>query len=115
MNTNITQYIDKPDILKQTAEQIIKDFEMFGIEIKFSGNDSNAYQEIFNQIEPHISKLIENNRQKLMVVINRIDINEQQIKKAKAENPNKDFSVVLSDLIIKRELQKVVIRNHYKK
>jgi hypothetical protein len=110
---DISQYFNKLDLIKDTASQIIKDFEMFDLEIKFSGNAYNAYQELFEQIEPHINKLIHSNQSKFMSVLYRIDVSEQQIKKAVDDNYSEPFSDIVTDLIIKRELQKVVIRNHY--
>lgn len=112
--SNISKYINRLDLLQDTANQIIKDFEMFGMEIKFSGNQFNAYEELFNQIEPHIKKLIDTNHQKFMGILYRIDVSDVQIKKALEENSSEPFSEIITDLIMKRELQKVVIRAHYK-
>lgn len=112
--TDLSPYINRLDLIKATADQIIKDFDMFGLEIKFSGNAYNAYEELFDQIEPHIDKLIHSNQQKFMSILYRIDLSDVQLKKAVNENTTESFSAVVSDLIIKRELQKVVIRNHYK-
>jgi hypothetical protein len=112
--TNLSKYINRLDLIKDTASQIIKDFDMFGMEVKFSGNAFNAYEELFEQVEPHISKLISSNHQKFLGILYRIDLNEEQIKKAVHENSSESFSAIVTDLIIKRELQKVVIRNHYK-
>ncbi len=112
--TNLSQYINRLDLIKETANQLIKDFDMFGMEIKFSGNAYNAYDELFEQIEPHINKFINSNQQKFLSILYRIDLSDDQIKKAVAENSSEPFSAIVSDLIIKRELQKVVIRNHYK-
>lgn len=111
---NISQYFNKLDIIQDTANQIIKDFDMFGLEIKFSGNAYNAYEELFEQIEPHIKNLIDTNQSKFMGILYRIDLNDEQIKKAVNENHSESFSEIITDLIIKRELQKVVIRKHYK-
>jgi hypothetical protein len=113
--TDISQYFNRLDLIKATAEQIIKDFDMFGMEVKFSGNPYNAYEELFEQIEPHIDKLIHSNQQKFMGILYRIDLSDIQIKKAIDNNSSESFSAIVSDLIIKRELQKVVIRNQYKK
>ncbi len=113
--TNISQYFNRLDLIKATAEQIIKDFDMFGLEIQFSGNPYNAYEELFKQIEPHISQLIHFNRQKFMGILYRIDLSDEQLKKAVENNSSESFSAIVGDLIIKRELQKVVIRNRYKK
>lgn len=112
--SKLSQYFNRLDLIKDTANQIIKDFEMFGLEIKFSGNAYNAYEELFDQIEPHIDQLISTNQQKFMGILYRIDLSDVQIKKAVQENTSESFSAIVTDLIIKRELQKVVIRKHYK-
>ena len=111
---DLTPYFNKLDIIKDTAAQIIKDFEMFGMEVKFSGNAYNAYEELFDQIEPHIKKMVDSNRQKFLGILYRIDLSDEQIQKAVNSNSSEPFSEIVTDLIIKRELQKVVIRNHYK-
>lgn len=112
--TDISKYFNQLDLIKQTAEQIIKDFDMFGMEVKFSGNPYNAYEELFDQVEPHIKKLIDTNHSKFIGILYRIDLNDDQVKKAVNENASESFSEIITDLIIKRELQKTVIRNHYK-
>jgi hypothetical protein len=112
--TDISKYFNRLDLIKATADQIIKDFEMFGMEIKFSGNAYNAYEELFDAIEPHIKKIIDSNHSKFMGILYRIDLNDDQIQKAINDNSSEPFSEIITDLIIKRELQKVVIRNHYK-
>lgn len=116
MNLNdISKYFNQLDLIKATADQIKKDFEMFGMEIRFSGNAYNAYEELFDQIEPHIKKLINSNRSKFLGILYRIDLNDDHITKAVNDNSSEPFSEIITDLIIKRELQKVVIRNHYKR
>jgi len=112
--SDLSQYFNKPGLIKDTADQIIKDFEMFGLEVKFSGNAYNAYEELFDQVHPHIRKLIDSNPSKFMGILYRIDLSDEQIKKALNENASEPFSEIVTDLIIKRELQKVVIRNHYR-
>ncbi len=87
---------------------------MFGLEVKFSGNAYNAYEELFDQIEPHIKKMVDSNRQKFLGILYHIDLSDEQVKKAVESNSTEPFSEIMTDLIIKRELQKVVIRNHYK-
>jgi hypothetical protein len=111
---NISQYFNKLELIKDTANQIIKDFDMFGLEIKFSGSTYNAYEELFDQIQPHIHKLLSDNPKKFMSVLYRIDLSDIQVKKAVEANSSESVSEIITDLIIKRELQKVVIRNHYK-
>lgn len=111
---NITQYIDKLEYLNATAEQIIKDFDLYEMEIKFSGNTVNAYSELMYQIVPHINNLIDKDLKKLLDVLYRIDVPEGKIKDCLEGNTSLSTSEAISDLIIKRELQKIVIRRHYK-
>jgi len=111
---DITPYLQKPELLQQTAEQLIKDFAMLGMEITFSGITITAYEELFNQVEPFMDKMLTRDRQKLFALLYRIDLSEIQIEKATKQNPSTSFPHLITDLILKRELQKVVIRNHYK-
>jgi hypothetical protein len=111
--TDLTPYLNRPDILNDTAKQVIKDFGMQGMEINFSGNTGNTYVELFSQILPIIEKLIIDNTEKFYALLYRIDISEVQVKKAVEKATDKSFSEIVTDLILKRELLKVVIRKNY--
>ena len=113
--TDIASYLNRLDILNETAQQIIKDFGMNQIEIKFSGNARNAYAELFSQIVSFMEKLQKENFQNFYNLMYRIDISETQIKKAVESSKDKSFSEVIADLILKRELLKVVFRKQYSK
>lgn len=110
---DITLYLNRLDILNDTAKQVIKDFGMVGLAIKFSGNAGSAYAELFSQILPLIEKMQNENFQNFYNLMYRIDISEGQIKKAVQESKDRTFSEVVTDLILKRELLKVVIRRNY--
>jgi len=114
MVTYLTPYLNRLDFLNDTAQQAIKDFGMSGIEIKFSGNAENAYAELFSQIHPHIEKLLKGSKGVFYNLLYRIDLSEQQIKKAVESSLDRSVSESLTDLILKRELLKVVIRKTYK-
>ena len=111
--SDLSPYFNRLDLIKATAAQVIRDFDMFGLEVTFSGNAYNAYEELFDQVEPQIRKLIDTNRSKFMGILYRIDVSDEQIRKAVRDNTSEPFSEIVTDLIIKRELQKVVIREHY--
>jgi hypothetical protein len=112
--TDITPYLTRPDLLTDTAHQVIKDFGMSGIEIKFSGNADNAYTELFSQVHPHIEKLLKGGKGSFYNLLYRIDLSETQIKKAVESSVDQSISESLTDLILKRELLKVVTRKFYK-
>ena len=110
---DITPYLNRLDILNETAQQTIKDFGMNRMEINFFGNTENAYAELFSQILPLVEKLQKENFQNFYNLMYRIDISEGQIKKAVEESKDKSFSEVVTDLILKRELLKVVFCKQY--
>jgi|ERR1051326_637640 hypothetical protein len=112
---DITPYLNRLDILNETAHQVIKDFGMVGMEIKFSGNAENAYKELFSQIFFLVEKLQEENFHNFYNLMYRIDISETQIRKAVESSKDKPFSEVITDLILKRELQKVLLRKSFSK
>ena len=115
MISDLRPYLNRPDILSETAKQVIKDFGMTGMEIKFSGNADNAYRELFLQILPLIEKMQSENFQNFYSLMYRIDISELQIKKAVEGSKDKTFSEVVTELILQRELLKVVFRRQYSK
>ena len=111
--TDITPYLNRLDILNETAQQIIKDFGMQGMEIKFSGSAENTYSELFSQILPLVEKLQKEKFQNFYNLMYGIDISESQIKKAVEDSKDKSFSEIVTDLILKRELLKVVTRRSF--
>ena len=106
-------YLRKLEFIKQTAEQLSKDFELFGFVISFSGNAVTAYEELYNQLLPIITKLSVTNYPKLLQLLYRIDINEGIIATAVKEEQGV-LENVLTRLIIYRELQKVLFRDYFK-
>ena len=112
---SVQAYLTDLQILKQTAEQIKKDFAFFSLEISFSGKKEEAYAELFNRIYPHLKKLMDSDYEKFFSLLYRVDISEKQIAKEQAANKNEEPAKIISDLIIKRCLQKVILRKFYSK
>ena len=111
--TDLKPYLNNVTILLETAKQVSKDFSILGIEITFSENSNNTYLELFHQILPHIEKLQKVNFQNFYNLLYRIDLSEDQIKREMAASVDKTFSEVVTDLILKREMLKVVMRKNY--
>src|SRR5438309_3568682 len=98
---SIQPYLNDLEILNQTAEQIKKDFSFFGVNIFFSGNKDSAYSELFDQIYPHIKKLMDEDYEKFLSLLYRIDINEKFLS-PKQLNIQPEIAKYVTDLIIKR-------------
>ncbi|HWY12950.1 MAG TPA: hypothetical protein VN026_16565 [Bacteroidia bacterium] len=105
--------ISKPDLFEKFKIQLRKDFENCGLDPEFTINLIPDYDLIFSVVNLEIEKINKSRSNKLNELLYRIDISEQQIKKAFAANSNSTLNEIISELIIKRELQKIVIKEHY--
>lgn len=110
---DIEKYRHDLEIIRLTADQIIKDFEIFGYEIKFSGNEFVAYQELKNQVAPLLLELFQKKTSSFQSLLYRIDINEKSFRKLINESAKNDFAEQLADAVIQREFQKVLTRKFF--
>ncbi len=110
----ISPHLNNAELLQQTVDQIKKDFERFQLEVNFIGNNTQPYEELFRAVYLHVAGLLGKDYQRLLNILYRIDLPEQVLKKKLLENKPEDLASLITELIIKRELQKVVIKNYYK-
>lgn len=113
-NTNIEFFLNREDIIQETAQQIMKDFGMFGIEISFSGDMENAYHELHEQLINQISTYLDRDYGRLMAVLYQVDITEKEIAKAHRDLPHYNDLEILAHQVIFRDLNKVLFRRYYK-
>lgn len=107
-------YYNRKDLIEKVVNQIQKDFEWFSFDIIFSNNPNiSPYQELFQQILPLVDEMLNEDYPKLLSILYRIDIDEEFINRKLKEISNADTDEVITDLIIKRELQKVIIKEIY--
>lgn len=114
LNNKIGEYKSNAEIIKKTAEQVVKDFSQFGIEIRFSKDMKYVYDELFNQLSERILFMLTNDMDKLYNLLYRIDLREQQIRTFTSQKPEIPLHDAITGLILDRELQKVIIREMYK-
>jgi len=107
---SIQPYLNDIDILNQTAQQIQKDFSFFNINILFEESAKDSYAQLCEQILLPIKQLITSDYQKLIALLYRVDISEIQIRKESYNHTEQPFEEIITQLIIKRCLQKVVLR-----
>ncbi len=113
-HNNIEFFLNKEDIVRETAAQIMKDFGMFGIEITFSGDVENAYHELHEQLISQISVYLDRDYSRLMAVLYQVDITEREIARAHHELPHYNDLEVLAHQVIFRDLKKVLFRRYYR-
>ena len=113
-NQNVGALLSREEIVRQTAEQIMKDFGMFGVEITFSGNIDKAYEELHQQLVKQIAVLVERNYDLLLSVLYQVDITDREIARTRAELPHYSHVEVVAHQVIVRDLKKVLLRRYFK-
>ncbi|QGY42320.1 hypothetical protein GM418_01200 [Maribellus comscasis] len=111
---NVSQYLDRAEIVRETAEQIMKDFGMFGVEITFSGDTSHAYDELHQQLIVQIARLLEQNYDLLLSVLYQVDITDREMARAELELPHYNHVEIIAHQVIVRDLKKVLLRRYFK-
>ncbi|MEO5593967.1 MAG: hypothetical protein ABIR15_13330 [Chitinophagaceae bacterium] len=72
-----------------------------------------AFAEMRQQLQAAVNQMIENDFQKLINVLYRIDVNERKLKYLLQENVGADAAVIIADLIIERQMEKIKARAAY--
>ncbi|MFT6211872.1 MAG: septation ring formation regulator EzrA [Bacteroidia bacterium] len=112
--TDFKRYERSAVLLQDVVAQINKDFRLNGFEVEFSGEGETAYQELSEQLIPVIEYMLEHQTETFWNLVYSIDLNEAKVKRILFAQEEVDNAIgQLTDLILKRELQKVVIRHFY--
>jgi hypothetical protein len=104
----------KEDLILAAANQVIKDFAEFGLEVHFSGNSASFYEELSAQLEVHVQHLISENYSGFMGLLYRIDIGSKEIAQYEEDMKGFPYARIITELIIHREIKKVLYRAYYK-
>ena len=107
---DIQNQISQPELYELFINQIKKDFENSAIDITFIDDFIQDYQFIHASITKKLKDILKSSTSKLNVLLYRIDISEGQIKILSQKKPQMSFEELLAELIMKRILQKVVIK-----
>jgi hypothetical protein len=101
------------DLLQEVIDQLNKDFGSKVIEISWNKGDDNPYGDFLEQVEKQVLSLLKNDKQAMMSILYRIDVFESKLRVVwtldKEDQPKK-----MTELILNRELQKVLTRRWYK-
>lgn len=107
--------ISTPDLFEKFKIQLQKDFEICGCNGVFCTHLIADLNAITLTLITEIEKISKSSGSKLSELLYRIDINELQIKNESRKFPQKKLNEVIAALIIKRELQKIVYKEYFKK
>lgn len=115
MTPDVIQSLQKPDLFEKFKTQLKRDFELCGFADYTPTFVSNDLQEVFNAVLKSVVSLEHKGSSYLMNLLYRIDLTEKQIKSAAHQQPETPFQHIIAELIIKRILQKVIIKEQYSK
>jgi len=102
------------DLIRKAAAQVIKDFAEFGFEVSFSGDVYGFYDELFGQMKTHVVSIMGEHYSQFLNFLYRIDVSEAQVAVYQREMGDVSYEVALTELIIHREMKKVMIREYFK-
>ncbi|HEY1039168.1 MAG TPA: hypothetical protein VGF30_07165 [Bacteroidia bacterium] len=107
------KFFINPELVQQLVQQLEKDFIHSDL---FADKDKTSLKgdEIYDLVHLKTKELMSKNYSELANTFYRVDISEKQLKDALNANTTKEESEIITELILKRELQKVVYRNIYK-
>ena len=98
------------DLVSLVCKQIQKDFYMEAMDLKEA--EIVFLIDIYDALYPQITQLIQFDFNGVMRLLYRIDISEQKVKKQMDIMPD-DTAKAICILIIKREIQKIILRKQY--
>ena len=97
--------------LAQTTTQLEKDFLTVGINFDIE-KPVKDYKQLFFFTTNLVNALNEQDPKRIINLLYRIDLSEEKVQN-EMKNTKLTFSELLAELIVKRELQKVIIKNYY--
>ncbi len=74
-----------------------------------------SFAELEEKLSASINQLIQNNFEKLVSLLYRIDVSERKLKNLLQDHANENAGKIIAQLIIERQLEKIALRKKYKK
>jgi hypothetical protein len=109
--TSVNEYLVNDNLFALFRMQLKKDFEGSGLNAVFTETLPRQFNElslsIVNELGPIMGK------SSLGALLYRVDISERQIGEYRDQNASLTFVEVISQLIIKRVLQKVILKKKF--
>jgi disulfide oxidoreductase YuzD len=111
---NITNQLTSKELFDAFKAQLARDFDQSNFQSDFVAALEPDYQRIHEKIMHELQQNEKRADFNLMHLLYRVDISEAQLKRYLSESKGEGHFHVIAELIIKRVLQKVVIRRYYK-
>lgn len=116
MNENLPQeqYLQIEEVWNNFETQIKKDASLSGILLNENIFSSKTLSDVIQNLSSVLQNILKssNSLEKIQAWLYRVDVSEQSLKNKL--NQNNDYAGILAELIVKRTLQKIVLRYLYK-
>ena len=107
----VNDSIEENSFLNETVQQLEKDFLMVGVKFDVP-KPVLSYSSLFNFTLNLVESLNKKDSQKILNLLYRIDLSEEIIKN-EMNQTDISFTKMLSEMIVKRELKKVIMYYYY--
>ena len=115
MDIDVINCLTKLDLFEKFKTQLSRDFELCGFSDVAPKLISNSLEHVFQEVLKSVMIIEKKDSASLQNLLYRIDVTELQIKKEAVNHPEKNFQQILAELIVKRILQKVILKQQYSK
>lgn len=110
----INNQLSSRSLFETFKTQLRKDFDQCNFPSKFIDQITPGYEDIHRAITNVLQSSGKRADANLMQLLYRVDIPEAQLARYLAHQPERSYFDVMAELIIKRILQKVVIKQMYR-
>lgn len=111
MNSEVDKFRTDLQVLRETAQQVQKDFESCGLEFQIANQEVLPYEGLLASVKEQVDALIQRHSGAFQNLLYRVDIPERNF--IQLQQTSNDFLHDLSRLILEREFMKVVTRKMY--
>ncbi len=106
---------NKKEEVREMIEFISKDMEKIGIETLPDNNILHSLDELKKYLAEKITEMLDRNYEKLLNALYRIDVNEKKLHDLFSGKNREYIPEALADLIIERQMEKILWRKKYRK
>ncbi len=85
--------------------------KLFDVNINI--HQQNSIEELINYLSIEINSLINNNFEKLVSILYRMDVSEQKIKQLLEKNDTENAGIVIARLVVEREQQRIKTKKDF--
>lgn len=107
--------LQKKDLFADFKTQLKKDFSECNCNVNFVEFMKPEFESIRSVLATELRLNEKRSHFNLQQLLYRIDIHEKQLSNHLKKHANEDYLEVISELIIKRILQKIVLRHYFSK